>query len=153
MGAERQCRPRIGQVLDDVEQNDNVHRSELRKSHFIGNSSDNAQSSLATRSGGTFRKLDTSDFVKRLSFLQKEPIGTAYVEKASVGLLLSHKLHRTGEFAPQYIFGALVICISVSAPAGEIVNRIVFVRVEVSGFSSAKSTLHALPNCALILCI
>jgi hypothetical protein len=63
----------------------------------------------------------------------------ACAQLSPVGLVLSHKLHRMGEFAPQYIFSALVIRISVSTPAGEIVIRIVFVGVEVSGFSSAKS--------------
>ena len=55
---QRERLPRVRKVLDNIEQNDDIHMTDLPQVGFVGHSLHDLQAGAATMRGGLFSQLD-----------------------------------------------------------------------------------------------
>ena len=97
---------RLGQVFDDIQQDDDVEHSKLRKRGFIGGSADDGQPTRLTERDGSVGDFNSSHIIEAAGFFQKETIGAADFQKASAPTQPANVVHRARKFAAQNRFAA-----------------------------------------------
>src|SRR5271166_1923139 len=73
--AERKHLPRIREMLDDIEENDDVQHPEFAQRAFVGDTGDHLQPPLLRMAGRFCGDLDSRDVEIGPCFEEKEPIG------------------------------------------------------------------------------
>ena len=106
---------------------------------------------LPAMRGSIFGELDAAHVVDALGLLQEEAVGTADVEQPPRWPKLADEFDRTGKLPPQDRLGAEIVGIAVVVAAGEIVRRVVALRIEVAGLGAAEPALRAAQDVAAVL--
>src|SRR5262245_12073179 len=110
-------------MLDDIEQDDDVHLTDLPQAALIDHALQHVQSRTTAVLGGFGGKLDSRHLEMALGLLQEEAVGTPQLQQLAIGPVLANELQAMSEFAPQHRLGAEVIRIAIGTAAREIVCR------------------------------
>jgi hypothetical protein len=148
--AERQRGARIGQMLNHIEQDDDVHHAKLRKTVFIRHSTEDAQAPRSAKVSRPFGQFDPADIEVRLRLLQEEPVGASQFQQAAFWAIFADKIDSPGEFTAQDRFRSAIVAVTVWMASGKIIVCIVADTIELAGLSPAKSAASALKNVAAV---
>ena len=96
-------------------------------------------------------ELDSGDVEILLRLLQEEPVGASQLEQPAAVAMLADELHRAGKFTSQDALGAQVVRVPVGVPAGEIIPRVIFPRLEAASLGPAEPAFHAARDIAAVL--
>ena len=132
------------QMLEDIEQRDDIHHSELREIVLVGHAPQHAQTLFLAKGRGFLRNLDTSHVEGMARFLQEEAIGAANIKKTPAGTAFLDKIDGIAKFSPQHRLGAAIIRVAVRMPAGEIVAGIIGAGIEIARLCATETALGAL---------
>src|SRR5437899_2172911 len=93
--------PRVGQMLDDVEEDDGILRAKRLESRFAQQAADDVQAEIASMGSSRLRRLDAAHLKSGAAgFIEKEAVGATDLEQAALWLAVLDELDRAGELAP-----------------------------------------------------
>jgi hypothetical protein len=92
---------RIGQMLDDVEKDDNIQGAKRLEGRLVQQAADDVQAEIASMGSSRLRRLDAAHLKSRAAgFIEKEAVGATDLEQAALWLTVLDELDRAGELAP-----------------------------------------------------
>jgi len=131
-------------MLDNIEQNDDIHMTDTRQSGGIGGSRQHVQAGVAAVLGGLGRKFDSRHVEVACRLLQEEAVGAAEFQQLAAAAVAADEIDAAREFAAQDRLGAEVVGVAVRMAAGKIVPGVVGGGVESGGFGAAEAAIPAL---------
>src|SRR5262245_29362441 len=117
-------------MLDNIEQNDDIHMTDLPQALLISHALQHIQSGTATLLGGVGGQLDPHHLEMAPGLLEKKAIGASQLQQPAARAVAANEGNAACEFAPQYRLGSAIIGVAVGLAAGEIVRRVICRRVE-----------------------
>jgi hypothetical protein len=137
---------RVGKVLDDVQQYDDIEHAQLRKNSLRGNSFDHGKTAASAKRDGCIRDFNTGHIVKATGFFQKESIGASDFQKPPTIMKTTDELNRACKFPTQHRFATAIVGVTVSMPPREIIFGVIGVDVKTAAFGTTNATFTALQN-------
>jgi len=130
-------------MLDNIEQNDDIHVTDLAHGGFVGRAGEHVEPGGVTMRNGILRQFDAGHVEVARGFQQKEAIGAAKLEKFAIRAEAADEVDAAGKLATQHRLGAPIVGIAVGMAAGEVVLGVVGRGVEPHGFGAAdEATLR-----------
>src|SRR5712691_10305847 len=120
-------------MLDNIEQNDDIHMTDLPQSRRVGHSCQNVQAGAAAVVGGVSGQLDPGHVEMARGLLQEKAVGASELQELPAVAVATDEFDAAREFAPQHGLGAEVIRIAVGAAAGEIILGVIGGGIESGG--------------------
>ena len=149
--AQAQRRARVRQVLDDVEENDHVHRTEASQRILVGDSTHDVEAGATGERRRILGQFDACYVEVGPGFLEKEAVGATDVEQPAAIAMAANEIDHAGELAPQHRLGAEIVGIAVRVLSGEIAARVVGGRVEIRGIAAPEPATFAAKDIAPVL--
>ncbi len=132
-------------MLDDVEQDYDIHGAKPAQVRGIGDTLQDVKSRPPAMVDSVLGELDAVDRESaRGSLRQKESVGAAQLEQLATGAEATNEVDAAGEFAAQHGLGAKIVGIAVGMSAGKIVFGVVGVGIERSSFRTPEAAGLAL---------
>src|SRR5712664_680340 len=99
--AQREGFLRVGQMLDDVEEDDDIQGAKRLESRFAQQAADDVQAEIASMGSSRLRRLDAAHLkTGAAGFIKKVAVGATDHEQAALWLAVPDELDRAGELAP-----------------------------------------------------
>lgn len=150
LGATLERVERIGKMLDNIKQQNDVGRAEAIEILVIGDTGENIQARATTMGRGILGKLNAGNFEPGLRFLEKETIGATDFNEPSGRAEAAHEFDFALELRAQDGLGGEVVGISIGVPTGKISLRIVARRIEPDRVGAAEATRAAPQDVATV---
>src|SRR6266498_3461196 len=124
-------------MLDDVEQNDDIHPAEPLQVRRVYHALQNIQTRAPAVFGGLWSELDTChvEIARRLH--EKEPVGASELKQPAACTVLADEIDAAGKLAAQHRLCTEVVGVAVRAAAGKIVLGVVGSGIESGRFRAA----------------
>src|SRR5262249_24503280 len=133
-------------VLDHVEQNDDVHRTDAREVRSVRRSLQDMQTRALAVLGRLCGKLDAGYLEMSRRLHQKKTVGTSELEQLAVRAIAANEIDTAGELASQHYFSAEIVGVPVGPAAGKIILGIIGGGIEGGCLRAAEAAGSALQN-------
>ena len=148
--AQRERLERLQQVLDHVEQNDDVRRTDAREVGGVRRSLQDMQTRAPAVLGRLCGKLDAHYLEMPRRLHQKKTVGTSELKQLAVRAIAANEIDAAGELASQHRLSAEIVGIPVGPSAGKIVLSIIGGGIEGGGLRAAEAAGSTLDNVAAV---
>src|SRR5947207_12046736 len=150
--AQREGFLRVGQMLDDVEEDDDIQGAKRLESRFAQQAADDVQAEIASMGSSRLRWLDAAHLKSGAAgFIEEEAVGATDLEQAALWLAVPDELDRAGELAPQHRFGAAIVGVAVRLTAGKVAIVIIGEGIEARCLGASQSAVTTLKDVATVL--
>ena len=137
-------------MLDNIEQNDDIHMTDLSQVGFIRHPLQHVQAGAAGVLRRLRRELDPADVEIARRLQQEKSVGAAQFQELSSAAIAANEFDAAREFAAQHRLGAEVVGIAVGVPAGKIILGIVGGGIKSGRFGAAEAAALALQYVASV---
>ncbi len=134
-------------MLDNIEQNDDIHMTDAPQVRGICHSRQDIQAGAAAVLGGLGGELDSGHVEMTRRLPQEEAVGAAQLQQLPATAITADEVHAAREFAAQDRLGAEVVGVAVGMAAGEIVPGVVGGGIEFGRFRATEAAIPALQEC------
>src|SRR3981189_2627468 len=101
--AQREGFLRVGQMLDDVEEDDDIQGAKRLESRFAQQAADDVQAEIASMGSSRLRRLDAAHLkTGAAGFIEKEAVGATDLQPAALWLVGADGLDPGGATAPEH---------------------------------------------------
>src|SRR4029450_12680697 len=115
----------LRQMLDDVEQNDDIHLTEPLQGRRVRHALQNIQTRAPAVFGGLRSELDACHVEMARRLHEKEPVGASKLKQLATLAVLADEVDAAGKLAAQHRLCTAVVGVAVGAAAGKIVLGVV----------------------------
>ncbi len=135
--AQRQRFARIRQMLDDVEQNDDIHLAEPLQGRRVRHALQNIQTRAPAVFGGLGGEFDAGDVEIARRLHEKEPVGASELKQLAALAVPADEIDAAGKLAAQHRLCTEVVGVAIGVAAGKIVVGVVGGGIESGRFRAA----------------
>ena len=137
-------------MLDHIEQDDDIHMTELSQGGLIRHSLYDVQAGAAAMLHGIRGQFDPGDIEMARGLHEEKAVRSAQFQQLPAATIGADKIHAVRELAPQHQFGAEIIRIAVGVTAGKIILGVVGRGVKFGRFGAAEAATLALQDVASV---